>query len=733
MLFAHVLAAMFSLFASSGPRVEPSAVHPAATMTCSVGSESISPCTSTKVVHPGDSISVTYTLQNNYIETDAFDISTSLGSIASSCTPTLTPVTVNSHSQAQFTLNCIAVGTGGTGTITVIASGGIQTLTSTISVTVNAMLVKPDTSYTVQPTSVDTQSYAIKNQNASGSVTVKLSKSCATFTCTILDAVANPLAHGNTATVRIQYTAGAQGTNDQVKLIAWDSLKPTTSVDTGIVSVSVPVPLAPTVATTPHNGDNHSVGLCVAGCFDLSLSYSTPAYQSMGVARSATLVYNSAQARALPIVQVDVIDPSTYRAQSMTLKVKDGGAFMNFRNHSQALYFYADTGGAANRLAGQFDTTASAFSTGVRFDTVTVISNWTSGPYYPSTTTTSVPAVVLVVNEQSSVFGAGWSLAGLQRMYFPDTLTFAVTDGAGSITRFTRTCGGTCAATTVADFTTIVPIDSSGIRVRYERRARDGSVAAFSTTGYLKYVADRFTDTTKFAYDGSNRISTITDPVSKQLTFAYNAGTGKLSTITDPAGRVTTFYVSANLDSIKDVTNTLTFRGSYDGHHLLTQRTDRGGNTWMYTYDFASKLASDSTPTVNVDTAIAGTSASLRAIRLGSAQRSLERVILIDTAQSYGTSGTPAPLRLSAKVRAAAYSANGDSITFKVDRFYAALQVEQLSRLDTTYLTRDVSERVTAALHRLKLKTVANSSATFDGPRFSTATDWIANASVSYS
>ena len=605
-------------------------------------------------------------------------------------------------------------------------------LTATIAVTVNALQVKPDTSYTVQPASVDTQSYTVKNLSTSGAaITVKPSKSCATFSCTLLDSVISPLSPGGWATVRIKYTATSQGTADLVKLIAKDSLM-STSADTGIVTVSVPVPLAPTVSTTPHNGDNHSVGLCVAGCFDLTLSYSTPAYQSMGVARSATLVYNSAQARPLPVVQVDVTDPSTYPANSFALKLKDGGAYVNFRNHSQVLYDSQTVAGAITRLAGQLDTAATTFSTGVRYDSVTVVSNWTSGPYSPTTTTTTVPVVLLLVNEQSSVFGAGWSLAGLQRMYFPDSLTFAVTDGAGSITRFTRTCGGTCSATAVADFTTIVPIDSSGVRVRYERHARNGSVAAFSAAGYLTYVADRFTDTTRFAYDGSNRISTITDPASKALTFAYNATTGKLSSITDPGGRVTSFFVSADLDSIKDVTNTFTFKGSYDGHHLLKQRTDRGGNTWTYFYDFASKLASDSTPTVNVDTAITGTSASLRATRLGAAQRSLERVILIDTAASYGTSGTPAPQRVSAKVRATAYLANGDSMTYKVDRLYAPLQAEQLSRLDTAYLTRDSSERVTASLHRVKLKTVASTSATFDGPRLASATDWLARSSVSY-
>ena len=47
---------------------------------------------------------------------------------------------------------------------------------------------------------------------------------------------------------------------------------------------------------------------------------------------------------------------------------------------------------------------------------------------------------------------------------------------------------------------------------------------------------------TQYAYDGNDRIQTITDPVSRTLTFAYD-GSGKLQSVTDDAGRITQFTI----------------------------------------------------------------------------------------------------------------------------------------------------------------------------------------------
>jgi len=703
-------------------------------MACSGTNESITPCTISKSVAPSGSFSQSFTIQNNNIEDDSFSFSTS-GSLAS-CTPTPTNLAVRAHNSNSFTENCTASAGGGAGTITITASGGLATLTASITLTVNAMSVTPDTSIKVQPGKDTTQLFTLHNlQNVSSTVT--FSKSCATFTCTLLRTSPITIGANSTDTVRVEYVTGVAGTSDVVTLTAAISGQ-SGSTDGGLLSVAVPSPLAPTVSLSPHNGDNRSPGLCVVNCFDVAVGYSTPSYTSRDAARSATLIYSSAQAHPMPVIQVNATDSSTYPGQTFSFLLRHGGAYKKFLAagpDSTELYVTQTTAGATTRLAGQFDGTTLA--TGVFFDTVITKTRWTSGPYSGTVTQTNTAIPILVLNESASPFGAGWSLAGLQRLYFTsDSLTLVVTGGAGSITRFTSTCTHCDAFASAADFSVIRTILSGGTVNHFERKGRDGTIASFNTAGFLTSVSNRFADSTKFAYDGSNHIQTITDPAGKTLTFAYTSG--KLTSITDPNGRVSTFSVngSGDLASIGDPTGTTTFQGTYDTQHRLTQRTDRASNTWKYVYDFASKLASDSTPSITVDTTMTG-AGSLVVSRLGMKVASLEAAILIDPSSGLGTSSSPAAQRVSATVRAVSYAMPLETTTahttrYLVDRFLAPLQIEHDSLADTTFITRDANEHVTSTIERRKQKTVASSSATFSGPRLINAANALAGSSIAY-
>jgi YD repeat-containing protein len=217
----------------------------------------------------------------------------------------------------------------------------------------------------------------------------------------------------------------------------------------------------------------------------------------------------------------------------------------------------------------------------------------------------------------------------------------------------------------------------------------DGTVATFNLAGYLTSIVNRFADSTTFIYDGSNHIQTITDPAGKTLTFAYTSG--KLTSITDLNGRVSPFSVNASGDMvwIKNPTNTTTFQGSYDAQHRLAQRADRAGGTWTYVYDFAGTVASDSTPSVTVDTTVTGTGA-LVARRLDTKAVSLQAAVLIDPGSGQGTSSNPAPQRRSAGVRAVTYGMPNETTTahatrYALDRFLAPVKIEQDSLADTTF------------------------------------------------
>ena len=264
-------------------------------MACTGANESITPCTPSKSAAPSGPFSQTFTIQNNTIENDDLGLSVS-GSIASCTLPS--DILVLAHSSKGFTVTCTAIASGGTGTFTVTADG-ISTLTATISVTVNAMSVTPDTSIMVQPGKDTTQLFTLHNlQNVSSTVT--FSKSCATFTCTLLRTSPITMGAHSTDTVRVEYVAGVAGTSDVVTLNAAISGQ-SGSTDGGLLSVAVPSPLAPVVSLTPHNGDNRSPGLCVANCFDVTVGYSTPSYtrsvMSRGPLRSCTRVHKRIQCR----------------------------------------------------------------------------------------------------------------------------------------------------------------------------------------------------------------------------------------------------------------------------------------------------------------------------------------------------------------------------------------------------------------------------------------------------
>ena len=591
-----------------------------------------------------------------------------------------------------------------------------------ISDTVSSVSITPDgTGVNALPNVMNRQVFTVQNLGKKKD-TVDIVTSCTTYSCSLQTPTPLIVDSASSKPDTIQYTAGAIGSSGIVGIIG--TLRhPTTSKDGGYVAARVPSPLSPTISLAPHNGDNHLVGLCVASCFDVVAGYSTPSYTSRDAARSATLVYSSALAHTMGLVQLDVTDSSARHGQKFSLQLKQSnGSAVTFTTGTTELFFKQDTA-LTTRLAGQFD--ATSLGTGVLLDTVVVKSIWTSGADSGTVTQSATAVPILITNEQASPFGAGWTLAGLQRLYFPsDTTMLVITDGAGSITRFTRTCQACLATAVAADFSTLLQVTGG-----YRRTYRDGSTATFNSSGYLTSVQNLFADSTKFAYDGSNHVQTITDPAGKTLTFAYTSG--KLTTITDPGGRVSHFSVngSGDLASITDPTSTVTFQGTYDASHCLTQTTDRAGGTWKYVYDAASKLASDSTPSVKVDTTIAGTG-TLVTVRLGSVVRSLESTIL--PALGKGTSTNPADQRVSTTVRAVTFAITRDSTKYALDRFGGATQIETPTLQDTTFITRDSDGRMRASLERTKGTVVQNASATYVGPRLTVTSDALAGSSISY-
>jgi RHS repeat-associated protein len=723
----HLIVALLAAVSNSAPGTAANTAPASLVMACAVGNESISPCSASITTTVGVQQGTPFTIANNEIEDDAFTISLSgLSPSIATCTPTVSNLSVPSHQSRGFTVNCTGVGVG-SGTLTVTAAGGLSTLTATVTVTVNfvnPMAVTPSSvNNVVLPFTVKKQAFSV--QNTSGvSITVDASVICdAGETACSVSPLQLILPAGSSKPDTVTYTSGAIGSSGVATFKATLNGQPGVT-STGVINVSVPLPLVPVVSTAPQNGDNRAPGLCVVACFDAVISYSSPAYISLDAARSVTLFYSSAQAAPMGEVQLDVTDPSVRPALQFSLKLqRPDASFVTFTNGTTELFWNQATGNVITRIGGQFD--ASALATGV-YSYTAIVKSWFGPPDNGVVKQTSVAVKVLILNERTSMFGAGWTLAGYHRLRFPaapDNLTILDVDGAGGITRFTQTVTNGVATATAADWSTITTTLSGSTITGYKRIFPNGDTLYYSAAGYMLLSKNRFNDSTRYHYNGT-LVDSIIDPAGKGVALMYT-GNG-LATITDPGGRVSMFNVQAgtgDVQSITDPTGTVTFTGTYVAHRL-TQRVDRSGtNTWLVRYDFAGKIASDSTPPVWADSATA---------RIGTKYVSLQSQALIDPASGKGSTTNAAAQVRSDSIRLLVIPANGDTARYAVDRFGAPTLVESPRVKTSVLMVRDLNSLVTKATTTAKGRVVSKGATTWSGPLVVSSTDSLTGATIDY-
>lgn len=451
--------------------------------------------------------------------------------------------------------------------------------------------------------------------------------------------------------------------------------------DNGWVNVTV-TSNGSVISLTPHNGDERDVAKCVASCFDAVASYATAAYYSWDTPHAVSLVYRSAQAKPMGVVQLDATDTTSVTPVKMSIRLqRSDGTWVSFTNGSTEI-FYAWASGPA-RLAAQFD--ASGLATGA-YSYIALVRSYRADASFRDN---AAPLRVLVANETGSAFGAGWSVAGAQRLYAQGDGSVVITDGVGSIAYFAVTvpgCSASCTFTTPAgDFTKVTTRASWPDNIKYDRRYPDSTTVSFYTDGRLAYTKDRFGNQTTFGYNGSNLLVAITDPATRTDSLGYVSN--KLRWIKDPGGRVDSITVdaSANLTRITDAAGVAAFQGTYDTSHRLTHWVDRRGGAWGVSYDFASKLAADTMPTVTADG---------QSVRPTLAYSSFERAILVDPASGAGTATDSAPHVTPANVRATVTNARGYATAYALDRFGAATRIEA-PRARVTILSRNASSEVT--------------------------------------
>jgi RHS repeat-associated protein len=382
----------------------------------------------------------------------------------------------------------------------------------------------------------------------------------------------------------------------------------------------------------------------------------------MGRARAPRLVYSSAHAHPYPLVAAEVTLPAgAANPDSVEAVLKLNGVEKRRVRWAGSAF----SPGRANRITIGYD--APNDSTGVYSYTLDVTN------IYPGSSLGASPAgsgEFILVNRSQSEFGAGWWLAGLERLRL-DSMLWIGGDGSA---RVYRSAGSNIWFAAAVDR----PDTLKKVGTEYVRLLPAKAEVWFDAQGrHVRTVSRLKHDTTWFHRNvGSGKLDSITvAPASQQVRykFVYNLSSGVLdSVIAPPAGtvpRATKLTKSgAQVTAIRDPdTSSVSF--VYDAAYTnrVKSRTDRVGTAASYFFDAAGKVIRDSLDP--------GLSQPVIVARF----RPLESV---------GFIGTPSPDTADAYGRIDGPRTDvGDSTLFWLDRFGAPRRIRNALSQETL-LTR---------------------------------------------
>jgi YD repeat-containing protein len=459
----------------------------------------------------------------------------------------------------------------------------------------------------------------------------------------------------------VQLWFGAGNQTVQARICAVDGPCTTASASTE-VPAPPSVPRAdPVISLAPH----HS-GFQDPARYGSTLSYTTPAYVSLDQPRTLTLLYVSETAFPRSFVQVDVTDLSTDRPDAFSITIADSTGATRAQSNGGHIACWRNTGDTAQRvtrLAAQW-TMLSVASSAPR-STVIVRSYWEE----PNGTTTmreSRDSIrVPMVNRASSPYGAGWMVAGVQRLH-PSASGVLVDEGTGAASWFRQGgIGGLVAPT--GDRSTLVYESGTA---SYRRTWLDGSGIVFTALGYPVYRYNVLGDTTRYTFSG-DRLTSVTDPAGKSFQLFYD-GANKLQRIVDPQGRTVQVTIAGNLltqivdyDSVPALSS-VTYEVNSAG--AVTRRvsgwTDRAGGQWNVQYDIFGTPVAITAPQVTL--------ANGQAARPRTTGTS-EKTRVLTGSGNYPASGRPRALPTHAY--SAFTDARGHTTIVSTDRFGQPLQV----------------------------------------------------------
>ena len=459
-----------------------------------------------------------------------------------------------------------------------------------------------------------------------------------------------------------------------------------TSADQGYQSIAVGNPV-PSVSLIPYNAGDHDQSKCLAACFNYLFTYAAPAYYSMGRPHSPALIYNSSTVRPIPVLTADVSAPNAQyylTTYSVRAQLVSNSSYLTLLNGATIVYYQAPMGQTV-RLAAAIDARANGLATGWYDVNLIVVANYSTG----GNQTATVRTRLLVVDQTGSMFGPGFNLAGLQRLYTEAGSSSAmIVEGDGSAAFYSSSCDTCSFATPGGASASLVRATVNGAS-GYKRIYLDSSYVSFGSDGRMTQAVDRFGNKVTYnVFSGDTTLDEVADPANRKVTFTYSATSpNHLLSITTPLGTSQLSYNSLNqMSQIKDP-DSLTTQLSYGSNNAVTGITDRAGHLWTIGYDTLARLRSVQAPQVTLYTG-------------GNATPTSRYYSPDDVVWEPGTAGTTSgsakPAVRSDTVFAWVVGADSLKAKFTLDRFGAPIATTGPTGLVES-TPRDTMGRVTSA------------------------------------
>jgi RHS repeat-associated protein len=327
----------------------------------------------------------------------------------------------------------------------------------------------------------------------------------------------------------------------------------------------------------------HSVPTCSCGC--VGESGNAPQGQTGASGEVQTdnnadplpaLVYNSETVGVRPIIQ-GTYYTDTYGSVPTQIQVQ-----LTWNGTPQPAVTYSTAGhnpGDTYALAVQVSTPVT--TTGVYPWQLQITATFSDG----SVLTQVCSGSAAVVANDTSPYGAGWSLAGVDQLV-PVTGGVLWVYGSGGSRFFTKGPGNTFVSP-ANDFGTLVQNGDGS----FTYTAKDQIQTHFDSQGREVTQTDPHNLTVTYTYDGAGRLTGVAKPDGGVTTFTYDSS-GHLRNIDEPGGRVLTFTYDAagDLITVTDPAGELrTF--TYDANHHLTN-DHWGTQDTTYTYDATGGVSS---------------------------------------------------------------------------------------------------------------------------------------------